>query len=108
MTVQRDARGRWLPGQSANPRGREKMPFEIVELARQRCPKAIETLESIMLDTTAPPAARVAAATALLDRGYGKPAQQIVAEITEHRAFAVPLVELTEDEWIEQNTKLIP
>jgi hypothetical protein len=30
-----------------------------------------------MLDTEAPPAARIAAATALLDRGYGKPLQTI-------------------------------
>ena len=30
-----------------------------------------------MLDAKAPPAARISAATAILDRGYGKPGQKI-------------------------------
>ncbi len=30
-----------------------------------------------MLDTKAPPAARIGAATAILDRGYGKPGQAV-------------------------------
>ncbi|MEW9624687.1 hypothetical protein [Rhodanobacter geophilus] len=38
---------------------------------------AIEALAAIMHDATAPPAARVAAANALLDRGYGKARQTI-------------------------------
>jgi hypothetical protein len=47
------------------------------ELARQKSPEAIITLANIMNDEKAPPAARVAAANALLDRGYGKPIQPI-------------------------------
>ena len=47
------------------------------ELARQKSPEAITTLASIMNDEKAPPVARVAAANALLDRGYGKPTQPI-------------------------------
>jgi len=47
------------------------------ELARQKSPEAINTLAKIMDDEKAPPAARVAAANALLDRGYAKPTQPI-------------------------------
>jgi hypothetical protein len=46
-------------------------------LARQKCPEAINTLVAIMNNEKAQPAARVAAANALLDRGYGKPTQPI-------------------------------
>jgi hypothetical protein len=49
----------------------------VQELARQKSPEAINTLSSIMNDEKAPPAGRVAAANALLDRGYGKPTQPI-------------------------------
>jgi len=39
--------------------------------------KSIATLSKIIGDDTAPPAARVVAANAILDRGFGKPAQAI-------------------------------
>ena len=45
--------------------------------ARERTLDAIDTLASIMRDPKAPASARVSAAQALLDRGYGKPAQAI-------------------------------
>lgn len=71
-------KGRPFPkGISGNPGGRPKVLGEVQELARQKSPKAINTLSNIMHDEKAPPAARVAAANALLDRGYGKPTQQI-------------------------------
>jgi hypothetical protein len=50
---------------------------DVQELARQQSPHAIDTLAEIMGDEKAPPAARVAAANALLGRGYGKPTQPI-------------------------------
>lgn len=50
---------------------------EVRELAQSYAPDAFETLAAVVRDTTCSPAARVAAATALLDRGYGKPVQQI-------------------------------
>jgi hypothetical protein len=71
-------RGRpFKPGQSGNPGGRPKVLGDVQELARQKSPEAINTLSNIMNDDKAPPAARVAAANALLDRGYGKPTQPI-------------------------------
>src|SRR5690349_17435827 len=63
-------------GVSGNPGGRPKVLSDVQELARQKSPEAITTL-AIMHDEKAPPAARVAAANALLDRGYGKPTQPI-------------------------------
>lgn len=52
-----------------------KVPTEIKSLARAHTESAINVLAGIMNQDLAPPAARVAAATALLDRGWGKPTQ---------------------------------
>jgi len=46
-------------------------------MARECAPEAMLILKSVMLDAKAPPAARLGAATAILDRGYGKPRQKI-------------------------------
>ena len=64
-------------GVSGNPGGRPRVLGDVQELARQQSPQAINTLADIMSDEKAPPAARVAAANALLDRGYGKPTQLV-------------------------------
>ena len=63
------------PGRSGNPRGRPKRDHDLAELARTYTVAAVETLAEIMQDKDAPPSARVSAATAMLDRGYGKPPQ---------------------------------
>jgi hypothetical protein len=54
-----------------------KAPTEIRSLARNHTEKALSTLASIMNQKKAPPAARVSAAQALLDRGWGKATQVI-------------------------------
>ncbi len=54
-----------------------KTPTEIKSLARGHTATAINTLAGIMQQTDAPAAARVSAATALLDRGWGKPTQPV-------------------------------
>lgn len=68
-------------GQSGNPGGRPKIPPEIKEMARALTEDALKALGSIVKDKKAPHAARVSAATALLDRGYGKPTQHIEAHV---------------------------
>ena len=55
-----------------------KAPTEIRSLARSHTESALKTLSGIMNEPDAPAAARVSAATALLDRGWGKPPQAIV------------------------------
>ena len=53
---------------------------EIKSLARTHTNLAIKTLMQIMRDKEAPAHARVMAANAILDRGWGKPLQPIVSE----------------------------
>jgi len=69
--------GSLAPGESGRPKGRSKFLPYIRELAREQSEIAITTLANICTDDATPPAARVAAATALLDRGYGKPTQYV-------------------------------
>ena len=56
-------------------------PTEIRTLARSYTKAAIKTLVGIMRQPKAPPAARVMAANALLDRGWGKAAQLVAEKI---------------------------
>ena len=57
---------------SDNPGGRSKVIAEVRDLARQHTRKAIGTLVKVMQSGESD-SARVAAAIALLDRGFGKP-----------------------------------
>ena len=54
-----------------------KTTASIREAAQQYTDEALKTLVEVMGDETAPPAARVAAANSLLDRGHGKPRQEL-------------------------------
>lgn len=72
---------RWKPGQSGNPSGRPKVIGELRDLARAYTIEGLETLAEVMRDKAAPPAARVAAVAHILDRGYGKPQQNISATV---------------------------
>ena len=87
-------------GQSGNPGGRPKVIAEVKELARAHTAEAIETLASIMTDPKAVPAARVSAANALLDRGYGKPPQHITGEGGPSFVVRLPEPCKTAEEWL--------
>lgn len=54
-----------------------KTPTDIRSLARKHTEAAINCLVGIMNQPEAPPAARVSASSAILDRGWGKPVQAI-------------------------------
>ena len=69
-------------GVSGNPGGRPKEHPEVKEAARKHTKAALKTLKTIMSDRKQPGSARVAAANALLDRGYGKAAQHISADVS--------------------------
>ena len=62
--------------------------------------EAIETLVSIMTNPKSAPAARVSAANALLDRGYGKPPQHITGEGGPSYVMRLPEPCKTAEEWV--------
>ena len=80
-------------GQSGNPGGRPKTDRDFVSLARARCEEALNVLTDIMKDPKASAPARVAAASILLDRGYGKAVQQLKHEGEMSQNFAEMLRE---------------
>jgi hypothetical protein len=65
------------PGQSGNPTGRGRATLEVRDLARTYTEEAVRTLVTIMRSDRSPAAARVAAAQAVLDRGWGRPVQAL-------------------------------
>ena len=64
-------------GQSGNPEGRPKADYRIKELAKEHTAIALQTLADICANGESE-SARVAAAEALLNRGWGKPSQTII------------------------------
>ena len=63
--------GQFKPGQSGNPSGRPKDVGHVRDLARKHTTAAIKMLAA-MMKSGEPDRTRVAAAEALLDRGWGK------------------------------------
>lgn len=81
-----------------------KAPTEIKSLARSHTATALKVLAGIMQQDDAPAAARVAAAQALLDRGWGKATQFIEAETSVRYVARVPEKKATAIEWQEQHS----
>ena len=67
----------WAKGVSGNPGGRPKLSPEVRDLARAHTEAAVATLAEVLNDNDAPHAARVAAASTILDRGWGKAPQHL-------------------------------
>ena len=65
----------FVKGQSGNPRGRPKVDFEVRAAARLHGEAAVRKLVEIMQGDDNRLA--LSAAQALLDRGFGKPAQSV-------------------------------
>jgi hypothetical protein len=64
-------------GVSGNPSGRSREAIDVRDLARARTAECVATLVQIMRNERAPTIARVKAAQALLDRGWGRPVQEM-------------------------------
>jgi hypothetical protein len=78
LPPQRDPNGRWLPGgRSPNAGGLSQEKRELIGLARERSPAALDKIFAIMNDETVPPAVQLAAASMILDRAYGRPRPMI-------------------------------
>lgn len=73
----REPDGRFKPGVSGNPGGRPKGLSRVAESARAKTDAMLDVLEKVATDDKAPHSARVSAAVAILDRGWGKPSQPI-------------------------------
>ena len=72
--MERDERGHWLPGRSANPGGRPGVPDAIKATLRELSPRAVERLGEL-LDSD-DERIQLEAAKAILDRHLGRPAIQ--------------------------------
>jgi hypothetical protein len=90
-------------GISGNPGGRPRELRDVIELARSHSPSAIAALAKIMRDEQSPPAARVGAANAILDRAHGRPPQAIA----HLGAVAAYNLDLLSEEQLEQLEALL-
>lgn len=103
----RDTTGRFLPGKSGNPGGRPRVIGHVRDMAQRHADDAISTLAEIMVDSEAPAAARITAACALLDRGYGRPVDQKAMLVLRQETDLLRQVhELPTDQLLEQLVSL--
>jgi hypothetical protein len=97
------ARGGKREGAGRPSGARNTVGADLREAAREYTPEALETLRSIC-KSAASESARVAAASAILDRAYGKPAATVhaVGDVTHRQAAPLgePLSETVS--WLEQ------
>lgn len=97
---------RWKPGQSGNPAGRAKDLVHVRDLARKYTQEAVKTLVEVMKQPLGKDngRAKALAATALLDRGWGRPLQ----EISGPNGGPIPIdySRLSPDELLAVRTKL--
>jgi Family of unknown function (DUF5681) len=88
-------------GTSGNPGGRRKKTetlLQIEALARQYAPQAMEALAKIAMSGKTD-SARVAAATAILDRAFGRPSQTLRTESGPKVSYFISDTPLTLEEW---------
>ena len=72
--MERDERGHWLPGRSANPGGRPGVPEVIKATLRELSPRAVQRLGELL--DSEDERIQLEAAKAILDRHLGRPAIQ--------------------------------
>jgi uncharacterized protein DUF5681 len=95
--TRRMPRNIWKPGQSGNPNGRPKKDRDLAEAAREHTAEAIAALVKALAN----PRTCVAAASELLDRGWGRAPQQIDlgGEITINGGIDAPPRSESWEEW---------
>ena len=74
--IQRDAKGRFVKGNTGG--GRKQTPQEFKDSLLALTAEALQTIVSVMRDKEASPALRLRAAESILDRCFGKPCQMII------------------------------
>lgn len=93
------ARGGSRPGAGRKPGKPNKLTAEVKSLAAQYGPQAIDALVEIATGKGQPAAARVSAANALLDRGFGRPVQAM--ELTGKDGGPVQQTQVTPEQLAE-------
>lgn len=81
----------FVKGKSGNPGGKSVVLADgrtLTDLAREHTPKAVQALVDVLENDGASDAAKVSAATAILDRGWGRPKQDLGIEIKSDEASA--------------------
>ncbi len=99
----RDAKGRLLPGSTANRSGRSTKYKEIKKLAESHAAKAIETLAEIMLSPLESAKVKIQASNSILDRAFGKPTtvQDVTfKEPSDEDGINRPSKRLSREEWL--------
>ena len=76
QAIPRLTNGQFRPGASGNPGGRPAALAEVRQLSRQHTALAVQTLAHIV-EHGHSEMAQIAAANALLDRGWGRPTQPV-------------------------------
>jgi Family of unknown function (DUF5681) len=98
----RNEKGQFAPGVSGNPSGRPKSDSTIQELARAHTQEALNALVEIATKGRSE-SARVSAAVAILDRGWGRPPMTEYREDeTRVKVVYVPEPCNTVEEWAER------
>lgn len=84
-----------------------KLPTDVKALARVHTETMLNVLKGIATNTEAPPAARVAAAVAIINRGWGQPHQSVdlTAEITTTKVIRTPTISTSVSDWINEHGK---
>lgn len=80
----RDARGRFLKGNRSG--GRPPLPKAFKELAQEKSPEALLRVIGILNDPAAKPSDVIQAARLIIEYGYGKPVQDVRADIAQQMA----------------------
>jgi hypothetical protein len=83
-----------------------KTPTDIRSLARSHTESALNVLAGVMNEASAPAAARVSAATALLNRGWGMPEQKIESDVAVSYVARLPNKTNSTEEWQKQTQSL--
>jgi hypothetical protein len=84
--------GQFQPGKSGNPSGASKAEWQLTKGARIYGPEMLALCAKIARDEDLPAKVRLQAADMILDRGYGKPIQQVAAHIEQHHFVVAPPV----------------
>ncbi len=91
----------FMPGQSGNPKGRPKAPVDIAALARVHGPQCVAVVVELLASSDE--RIRLAAATVLIERGFGKPVQPIAGDpdnpLTLRYVIEMPPAIENKEEW---------